>query len=94
MIERDRDQAPRRVLYVHEAATYLGIKEPTLHRYRKTDPLFPKPFRYDDGGDPKFDVRDLDLYIERVKQLDAERRCELESAPEGIVEAVRRARAS
>jgi predicted DNA-binding transcriptional regulator AlpA len=91
---RELLRQPRRLLYVHEAAKFLGVTEPTFNRYRKNDPDFPKAIRIEVGADPKFDLQDLDAYVELLKkrqqELDAHER---EKGP-GIAEAVKRARAS
>ena len=61
---------PVRVFYAPGAAAYCGISREELYKRLKRGD-FPKPFRYDPPSSlPKWDIRDLDAWIDAKKAAD------------------------
>lgn len=59
---------PKRLLTVVETASYLGISPRTIYNRvckKAQKPFLVKPIRV--GGSIRFDIRDLDAYIENQK---------------------------
>jgi len=69
-----KDYLMKRVLSVEEAGDYCGISRGEVYRHLEDLASgFPRPFRYDAGGRPKYDVRDLDEWIDARKAADRAR---------------------
>ena len=63
-------EIPKRLLSVTETAVYLGMSARSVYNgtSRKSKKKFPvKPLRI--GGLIKFDIKDLDHYIESLKEV-------------------------
>jgi excisionase family DNA binding protein len=61
--KKDKDPRFRRLLTVEETATYLNIASSSIYNSIKEFPV--KPLRL--GRAIRFDIRDLDSYIEGLK---------------------------
>lgn len=77
------------------AAAYIGRSESELHRLRRDDKTFPKPFQLRKGGEPIFDRNDLDRWLDskKAEAENAERAERLEAQDEAEAEARRTAEA-
>lgn len=62
-----------RALKIDAAAEYIAVSRSEVYRLKDSDPDFPRPFSYDANGLPRYDRLDLDAWIEKKKQAQADR---------------------
>ena len=60
-----------RCLVLAQVACRLSRSEAEVRRIRATDPTFPRAFRLRPGGDPVYDLAELDAWIDARKEASA-----------------------
>lgn len=58
---------PKRILNAEEAADYIGLSRSQFYAVRDGTKGFPRPFKYNGAGQARYDVRDLDEWLDRQK---------------------------